>query len=189
MSRPRAERSCVVCRSKGEPDELVRLTPAPDGTVVVDFRGKLGGRGAWCHPGCLGTLEQQPGRLKRPLRATFPSGPWEQQFRDALTRALEDGLSMASAAGALVGGNALLQEALGKGEVDEVLVANDASARTLRQLREAAPEGVTFTEVPWMSAASLGHRIGRGLRAAVGIRPSRASRHLRVQLRMLRRLG
>lgn len=183
------ERSCVVCRAKAPAKALVRLTLDPAGLVVVDFRGKLGGRGAWCHPACLPTLEQQPGRLKRPLRAPVQAGPFVEQYRAALQRALEDGLSMAAAAGALVGGNAVLQQALRRSEVDEVLVAHDASERTLRQLHEAAPEGVTFTTVPWLTAASLGHRIGRGLRAAVGVKPSRAARHLRLQLRRLRGLG
>lgn len=182
-------RSCIVCRAKASPDDLVRLTVDPYGVGVVDFRGKLGGRGAWCHPRCLPELERQPRRLEKPLKCPVAPGPWTQQFTEALQRAIEDGLSMASAAGALVGGRAMLVDALQHRAILGVVVAHDASERTLQDLREAAHEGVPFTTLNFLSTAELGARTGKGMRAAVGIRSSRAAHHLLRQLRTLRALG
>jgi uncharacterized protein len=38
---------CIVTRSRGEPDDLVRFVCGPDGTVVPDIRCELPGRGVW----------------------------------------------------------------------------------------------------------------------------------------------
>ncbi|MCB9674822.1 MAG: DUF448 domain-containing protein [Alphaproteobacteria bacterium] len=182
------ERTCVVCRETTSPDDLVRLALAPDGTAVVDFRGRLPGRGAWVHPGCLAEVERKPGMLKRSLKVLVPAGSWVAQYRDSLDRAIRDGLSMAAAAGAVAGGNQVLTAAIAAGEVAEVALASDCSPRTERQLREAAPDGLPFTRLS-IPTAELGHLVGRGPRAAVGIRGSRAATHVMRQLRRLRSLG
>jgi predicted RNA-binding protein YlxR (DUF448 family) len=181
-------RSCVTCRERGDPDTMVRLVLDPDGRAVVDFRGKLPGRGAWVHPGCLAALEARPGPLARAFKRPVPADPWSSRYREALDRALLDGLSMASASGALVGGQDVLVAALTAGQVVEVLLASDCAPRTERHLRAAAREGLPFTRLTIL-AADLGLQVGRGPRAAVGVRSSRAAAHLLRQLHRLRSLG
>lgn len=181
-------RTCVVCRERSRPDDLVRMVLAPNGVAIVDFRGKLPGRGAWVHPGCLVQLERKPAGLKRSFKCDVPTGPWLQQYRMALERALCDGFSMAAASGALVGGRVVLEAALREGAAMEVVLASDAADRTVRALRAAAPEGMNFTVIT-LNAETLGAQVGKGSRAAVGVRPSRATKHLRRQLRRLRSLG
>lgn len=182
-------RTCIACREAGERDELVRLVVSPEGQIVLDPRGRLPGRGAWLHPSrsCLDLLRRRRGVIQRALGIAASVDEIEAQLRDHVHRALLDGLSMAAAAGALVGGRDLLEQALREGQVVEVVVAHDAAARTIEALKHAADEGVEFTEVP-IGRAELGHRIGKGARAAVGIRRSRATEHLRRQLRRLRML-
>jgi predicted RNA-binding protein YlxR (DUF448 family) len=48
-------RTCVGCGEAADPRELRRLRLDEAQVVVVDARGRLGGRGAWLHPraGCL----------------------------------------------------------------------------------------------------------------------------------------
>jgi len=43
------ERSCVSCRKKGTKEELLRLVVGPSG-VVIDYSGRLPGRGAYLCP-------------------------------------------------------------------------------------------------------------------------------------------
>lgn len=167
---------------------MVRLALAPDGQVVVDFRGKLPGRGAWAHPRCLPVVEQRPGMLKRGLKVVPPSGPWVASYREALERAIEDGLSMAAAAGALVGGQERMVAALRKGEVPQVILASDIAAGSEKKLRAAAGDQVLFTRIH-LDTGSLGERVGKGPRAGVGVRSSRSATHLIRQLRRLRGLG
>lgn len=40
-------RSCVVTKEKLPKKELVRIVRTPEGTVVIDLKGKMNGRGAY----------------------------------------------------------------------------------------------------------------------------------------------
>jgi hypothetical protein len=72
--------------------------------------------------------------------------------------------------------------------VRAVLTASDASERTLKSLRAASTEGVSFLMLP-MDRASLGRRVGKGERAAIGVLASRSTRLLLRQLHRLLNLG
>jgi ribosomal protein L7Ae-like RNA K-turn-binding protein len=111
-----------------------------------------------------------------------------EQVRAAIVNAALDGLSQAAAAGAVIGGHDVLELALRDGRVVEMIVAKDASERTVADLREAAGPEVPFTVLP-IDRMGLGTRVGRGARAALGVLSSRAASHLVRQLRRLRVLG
>jgi len=184
------ERTCIACRETAERDELVRLVCAPDGQVLVDYRAKLPGRGAWVHPVriCVEKVEQKPGILQRALQTQVTEVQLFAPLMAAIQQAALDGVSMAAAAGALVGGKDALELALREGRIVEIVVANDASLRTIKELRHVSGEEMLFTVVP-LDRDRLGERIGRGARAALGVTASRAASHLRRQLRRLRALG
>ncbi len=181
-----AQRTCVACRQEAERGELVRLVVSPGGDLVLDLRGNLPGRGAWVHPqtACVGR-----GVRAASKRLRAPGDPERVllDLRAATWRAVRDGLSQAAAAGALVGGRDVLERALLAGEVDLLVFATDASERTRRGLSRAA-EAVPEHEVPFDREA-LGQLVGRGSRAALGVKPSRATTHLRRQLRRAADLG
>ncbi len=183
-------RTCVACRKEEAREDLLRLVAAPDGSVVVDLRARLPGRGAWVHPdrACVEIASGRRGLLSRALDASVDATSLLERVRAAVESSALDGLSMAAAAGALVGGHDLLEGALRSGEVVEVVVASDASERTIDSLRSSAREGMAFTRVS-LGREKLGARVGRGDRAALGILPSRAASPLRRQLRRLRALS
>jgi predicted RNA-binding protein YlxR (DUF448 family) len=60
LGPPRPVRTCVGCRVREHPAELLRVV-AVDGVVIPDLRRRLPGRGAWLHPdlGCLGAAERR----------------------------------------------------------------------------------------------------------------------------------
>ena len=203
MSRPEAEergpqRTCVACRELGDRDALVRLVADPTVSpfkLIVDYRARAPGRGAWVHPtaACVAAVEARPGSAARVLGVTtVDAGGLLANLRDQVVRAIADGLSLAQASGALIGGHDVMIHGINDGDVVEIIVANDASERTIDDLRKAV-EGsvhpnVPFTQIP-MDRDTLGARIGRGSRAALGVKASRAAVHLRRQLRRLRALG
>lgn len=43
-------RQCMGCRERKEKRELIRVVRSPEGTVSLDFKGKLPGRGAYICP-------------------------------------------------------------------------------------------------------------------------------------------
>lgn len=183
-------RTCVACRQPSPREELVRLVRAPTGELVVDLKGRLPGRGAWVHPtqACAGKVQAHGGILKRPLRGQVDTSDLVGLIRQAVLRQVLDALSLAAASGSLVGGRDVLEKALTEGRVVAVVVASDASERTLRELKRVAHEGVDFTPLP-LDREALGERVGRGSRAALGILATRASTSLRRGLRRLRDLG
>jgi len=197
-------RTCVACREKAGADELIRLVRHPvDGTVVVDLPGKLPGRGAWVHPtaACVGQLQKKGGKLAHALKGQVDTSDLGERIRAALHRAALDGVSMAAASGSLVGGHDKLAGELAAGGLRLVVVADDASPRTIESLRTAASRAVQeaaelgepvvdvhFVTLP-IGREALGTRIGRGARAALGVRPTRGSAFLRRQLHRLRDLG
>ena len=183
-------RTCVACREEGAREDLVRLVVAPDGAVVVDLRARLPGRGAWVHPqkSCVEAVESRRGLLARALAAPVVPGGLLILVRAAVETSVLDGLSMAAASGALVGGHDVLEAALRSGQVVEVAVASDASERTIASLRAAVGHEIPFTVVA-VDREKLGARVGRGARAALGVVSSRATLGLRTQLRRLRALS
>lgn len=186
-----AQRRCVACRGQVERDDGVRLTVDPAGCLVVDLRGRLPGRGAWIHPvrDCVAAVMNKPSLLGRTLRTpSLDTSALGTMLRERVVAAAMNGLSQAAAAGAIVGGADRLGASLSAREVRVVVVATDASERSVRDLRRAAPDEVPFVGLP-LDRQALGVRVGTGPRAAVGVRPGRASRHLLSQLDRLRTLG
>jgi hypothetical protein len=180
----------VGCREVAGREALVRLVLAPDNGLVIDARARLPGRGAWVHPrkACVAAVEAKPQLLMRALGHKPTTAGFFNLFRGFTTRSALDGLSQAQAAGALVGGRDLLTRAIREGRIEHVVVAENASERTIQELEGAAPDGLMFTRLP-LDTGDLGSQVGKGPRAALGVRRSRAAAHLIRQLRRLRDLG
>lgn len=185
----RAERTCVACRAEAGRDELVRLVRSPDGAAVVDLKGSLPGRGAWVHPtaACVGAVDADARALSRAFKEPTTTGGLLSALRDGVERALLDGLSLAAAGGALVGGHDAIEVAAREGRLVALVVASDAAARTLRDLVSAGPD-VAVTTVA-LDRDALGRRVGQAPRAALGVTADRSAAHLVRQLQRLRALG
>lgn len=183
-------RQCLACRERAPRDDLIRLVVDPGGEIVVDLRGRLPGRGAWIHPtrACLELAGGKPGLLSRAFKGSVRAPDLLEAVQRAVEQALRDGLSLAAASGALVGGHDVLVHALAEGRVAEVALASDAAERTVGAITGLAGDEVPITTLP-LDKESLGTQIGSGTRAAVGVLGVSASVHLRRQLQRLRRLG
>jgi predicted RNA-binding protein YlxR (DUF448 family) len=80
------ERQCLGCNEHKPKAELLRVVRTPEGTVSLDFKGKMNGRGAYiCKDlGCL-KKARKSGRIARSLECEIP----EEVF-DAMERELEE---------------------------------------------------------------------------------------------------
>ena len=67
------QRQCVGCREMKDKKALLRVVKAPDGTVSLDFGGKMNGRGAYLcpDPECLKKALRSKA-LDRSLEVTIP---------------------------------------------------------------------------------------------------------------------
>ena len=72
-------RQCVGCREMKEKRQLIRVVKSPEGTVSLDFRGKLPGRGAYVCPkaDCLAKARKTKA-LERAFDTQLPAQVYEE---------------------------------------------------------------------------------------------------------------
>lgn len=87
MQKKIPQRQCMGCRERKAKKELIRVVRKTDGTVSLDFSGKLNGRGAYLCPDmdCL-KKAQKAKALERSLEVPIP----EEVFL-RLAKEMEDG--------------------------------------------------------------------------------------------------
>ena len=78
-------RQCMGCRERRAKKEMIRVVRCTDGTVQLDFSGKLNGRGAYICPSseCLKKASKSKA-LDRSLEVTIP-----QEVYDRLSAEME----------------------------------------------------------------------------------------------------
>lgn len=132
-------RSCVACGQARPFEELVRLVRAPEGTVVVDWRRNLGGRGANL---CISRTCLERALSKKLLCRAFKNEvihPPLERLVDDIVQASHRQLSTLARSGCaarlvLAGTDAVLG-GLSRGEVSGLLLARDfASLEKFEQI-------------------------------------------------------
>jgi predicted RNA-binding protein YlxR (DUF448 family)/ribosomal protein L7Ae-like RNA K-turn-binding protein len=181
VSKP-VERMCVVTRERHPQDELVRLVLAPDGSLAVDYRARLPGRGAWVLPRreTIEKLQKHPGMLTRHLGPNLDASGLLERVRAANLAATLDALTLAMRAGVLVGGKDGVRGAISSDKALAVVLASDCSPRLAEDLRRRA-EPKLVVELP-LGSNDLGARIGKGARASLAVLRSKPGRKLLREL-------
>ena len=85
MQKKIPQRQCMGCRERKAKRELIRVVRGTDGTVCLDFGGKMNGRGAYICPSveCL-KQAQKAKSLERSLEVPIP-----QEVYDRLEKEME----------------------------------------------------------------------------------------------------
>ena len=83
MQKKIPQRQCMGCRERKAKKELIRVVRGTDGTVSLDFGGKLNGRGAYICPQaeCL-KKAQRAKSLERSLEVPIPDEVYERLARE-----------------------------------------------------------------------------------------------------------
>ncbi len=83
MQKKIPQRQCMGCRERKGKKELLRVVRGTDGTVCLDFSGKLNGRGAYLcpDPQCL-KKAQKARSLERSLEAEIPQSVYERLIKE-----------------------------------------------------------------------------------------------------------
>ena len=89
MQKKIPQRQCMGCRERKAKREMIRVVRGIDGTVSLDFGGKLNGRGAYIcpDPECLKKVQRSKA-LERRLETAIP-----EEVYDRLAREMEAGLN------------------------------------------------------------------------------------------------
>ena len=83
MQKKIPQRQCMGCRERRAKRELIRVVRSTDGTVSLDFGGKLNGRGAYICPNaeCL-KKAQKSKALERSLEVPIPEEVYARLARE-----------------------------------------------------------------------------------------------------------
>ena len=76
------QRQCVGCREMKPKRELIRVVRSPEGTISLDFKGKMPGRGAYVcpDPACLAKARKSRA-LERAFETAIPAEVYDQLER------------------------------------------------------------------------------------------------------------
>ena len=87
MQKKIPQRQCMGCRERKAKKEMIRVVRCTDGTVNLDFSGKMNGRGAYIcpDPECLKRAIKSKS-LDRSLEVTIP-----EEVYDRLAKEMEAG--------------------------------------------------------------------------------------------------
>lgn len=133
------DRTCIVSRRKGGPDELVRFVVGPDSTLVPDLKRKLPGRGCWVTADRV-HVDKAAGKnaFARALKTEVSVPADLGGMVDALlAKSALGSLGLARKAGAVALGAAKVDAAVRSGKALFVLHAREASEDGIRKISSA----------------------------------------------------
>ena len=81
MQKPRKipQRQCVGCREMKDKKALIRVVRSPEGTISLDFKGKMPGRGAYVCPDAQCLKKARKSRaLERAFDMAIPTEVYDQ---------------------------------------------------------------------------------------------------------------
>ena len=83
MQKKIPQRQCMGCRERKAKRELIRVVRGTDGTVSLDFSGKLNGRGAYICPDAACLKKAQPAQsLERSLEVPIPQEVYDRLAKE-----------------------------------------------------------------------------------------------------------
>ena len=83
MQKKIPQRQCMGCRERKAKRELIRVVRGTDGSVSLDFSGKMNGRGAYIcpDPNCL-KKAQKARSLDRSLEVPIPEEVYDRLAKE-----------------------------------------------------------------------------------------------------------
>jgi predicted RNA-binding protein YlxR (DUF448 family) len=148
-------RRCILTRTSGPADHLIRLALGPDGQVAADLAAKLPGRGAWISiDRALIEKAMARGQLQGTLVRALKHQPIHlsdtlaEDIAQGLQQRALDRLGLEMRAGHLLWGHERISDALGRGRVKLLIHAADAGEDGTGKLemkrRAACPKSVSL---------------------------------------------
>ena len=133
------QRTCIVTRAKGLPDDMIRFVVGPGATVVPDIKRKLPGRGVWvtARAGHVAEAVKRQAFSRGFKRNVVASEGLAAEIEALLTRDCLQALSLASKAGQVVSGFAKVEEAIASGAIAGLVHAADCGADGMRKLGQS----------------------------------------------------
>lgn len=180
------KRTCLGCRQVMEQHELVRYVLSPDGELLVDYRGRLPGRGAYT---CLSRECLALAVQRRQFQRTFRRDALvvdPEVLNVALLAAIEGKivnlLGMAKKSGVVLSGGKLVLDAMAvPGQVAVVMLAEDVSSGIADKIISSA----TYRQIPcWrlLDKERLGRMLGKEERSVVALKAGALAESVKTEM-------
>ena len=133
------ERTCIVTRAKGLPEDMIRFVVGPGAIVVPDIRRKLPGRGVWvtARAGHVAEAVKRQAFSRGFKTKVVASESLAAEIEALLTKDCLQALSLASKAGQVVSGFAKVEEAIASGAIAGLVHAADCGVDGMRKLGQS----------------------------------------------------
>ncbi|MGB6177359.1 MAG: RNA-binding protein [Methylocella sp.] len=133
------ERTCIVTRAKGLPEDMIRFVVGPGAIVVPDIRRKLPGRGVWvmARAGHVAEAVKRQAFSRGFKTKVAASESLAAEVEALMTTDCLQALSLAGKAGQVVSGFAKVEETIASGAVAGLVHASDCGADGMRKLGQS----------------------------------------------------
>jgi len=186
------QRTCISCRQSRNQEQLIRYVVAPDGELVVDYRHRLPGRGAYT---CLDLKCLQDAVERKQFQRSFRGRCCEADFAvlsAALTQAVEQKivnlLGMGRKSGQVLSGSNAVIAALRQGSgLSLVVIARDISTAIAEKIEVlSARHHVHCRQL--FSKDLLGQILGKGERSVVAVKAGTLADAILIELQRYKQL-
>jgi predicted RNA-binding protein YlxR (DUF448 family) len=154
------QRRCIVTRTQGAREAMIRFVVGPNRNIVPDLAGRLPGRGLWlsARADVLETARIKGAFARAARGPVCLPADLNSVLQAQLARRISDHLGLARRAGQAVAGYAKAREWIEAGTAGLIIQASDGSEEERRRLLSGARD----MQVAWpMDAAGLGTVFGR----------------------------
>ena len=167
------QRSCIACRKSNSQDQLVRYFVAPDGELMLDYRHRLPGRGAYT---CIDINCVKKAVESKQFQRSF-RGKCNDVEIDVLLKNLEQSLEqkivnllgMGRKSGQVVSGSNAVMAGLRQGtELSLVIITKDISTTIAEKITALANrQKINCSQL--LNKDLLGQILGKGERSVVAV--------------------
>ena len=186
-----AERTCAGCRTVRDKIELIRYVCAPDGQLLVDYRQKLPGRGAYSciDRNCIVASVKQGGfsrSFKQSVVVPDAALLIETVVQSLQTRIINL-IGMARKAGSVVSGSTSVLQELGKPNASLLIVAKDAAEGTAGKILNKG-KGCDVTSIRLFDKQILGSAVGKDERSHLVLTNKQFARNIILEIDRLKNI-
>lgn len=187
------QRTCLGCRRSYDQSGLVRFVRAPDGSVLVDYRGKLPGRGAYTclDTACIGQTvkRRQFDRAFHAACQSLTAADIYGRLAEEIRARLEALLGMARKSSQIVsGGNAVLDALERPDQLAVIILAGDVSEGVGDKLQRKAV-GRQVPCLVFSTKVGLGQLLGRGERSVTALLKGRLAEAFMAEWQKLKQIS
>jgi len=167
------QRTCVVCRQAKDKKQLIRYSVAPNGTIQVDYRQRLPGRGAYT---CFSAQCLRDAVVKKYFQRSFKkkecsadSAELIAQLQAAISQKILNLIGMARKSGQLISGSNMVIGALRKkSSIAVVILAEDISLEIGKKIATLAERDRIFTAHLY-NKQMIGQMLGKEERSVIAV--------------------